>query len=77
LIGILGTLLGVAVGFAVAAVLINVVNVQSFGWTIVFSWRFSEIAVAASIALAAAVAAGWIPARHAAHTPYVEALADE
>jgi putative ABC transport system permease protein len=77
LIGVLGTLLGVAVGFAVAAVLINVVNVQSFGWTIVFSWRFPEIAVAASIALAAAVAAGWIPARHAAHTPYVEALADE
>jgi putative ABC transport system permease protein len=77
LIGVLGTLLGVAVGFAVAAVLINVVNVQSFGWTIVFSWRFPEIAVAALIALAAAVAAGWIPARHAAHTPYLEALTDE
>jgi putative ABC transport system permease protein len=77
LIGVLGTLLGVAVGFAVGAVLINVVNVQSFGWTIVFSWRFPEIAVAASIALAAAVAAGWVPARHAANTPYVEALADE
>ncbi|MFZ5876824.1 MAG: FtsX-like permease family protein [Nitrospirota bacterium] len=77
LIGMLGTVLGVAVGFGVAVVLINVVNVQSFGWTIIFSWRFPEIAVAASIALAAAVTAGWIPARHAANTPYVEALADE
>lgn len=77
LIGVLGTTLGVAVGFGVAAVLINVVNVQSFGWTILFSWRFPEVAVAAAIALAAAVTAGWIPARHAAHTPYVEALADE
>jgi putative ABC transport system permease protein len=77
LIGVLGTTLGVAVGFGVAAVLIHVVNVQSFGWTIMFSWRFPEVAGAAAIALAAAVTAGWIPARHAAHTPYVEALADE
>ncbi|MFZ5863408.1 MAG: FtsX-like permease family protein [Nitrospirota bacterium] len=77
LIGLLGTALGVAVGFGVAVVLIDVVNVQSFGWTILFSWRFSEVAVAATIAPAAAVIAGWIPARHAARTPYVEALTDE
>jgi putative ABC transport system permease protein len=77
LIGMLGTGLGVAVGFGVSLVLIKVVNVQSFGWTILFSWRFPEVLAAAVVALAAAVAAGWIPARHAANTPYVEALADE
>jgi putative ABC transport system permease protein len=77
LIGILGTGLGVAVGFGISLVLIKVVNVQSFGWTILFSWRFPEVLAAAVVALAAAVAAGWIPARHAANTPYVEALADE
>jgi putative ABC transport system permease protein len=77
LIGLLGAALGVAVGFAVSVVLIKVVNVQSFGWTIVFSWRMTEVLAAAALALAAAVAAGWIPARHAARTAYVEALADE
>ncbi|HET8761326.1 MAG TPA: FtsX-like permease family protein [Nitrospiria bacterium] len=77
LIGLLGTGLGVAVGFGISVVLITVVNVQSFGWTILFSWRFPEVLAAALVALAAAVAAGWIPARHAANTPYVEALADE
>jgi putative ABC transport system permease protein len=77
LIGLLGAALGVAVGFAVSVVLIKVVNVQSFGWTIVFSWQAAEVAAAAALALAAAVAAGWIPARHAAKMAFVEALADE
>jgi putative ABC transport system permease protein len=77
LIGILGAALGVAVGFAVSVVLIKVVNVQSFGWTIVFSWRVAEVLAAAALALISAVAAGWIPARHAAKMAYVEALADE
>jgi putative ABC transport system permease protein len=65
------------VGFAVSVVLIKVVNVQSFGWTIVFSWRVAEVLAAAALALISAVAAGWIPARHAAKMAYVEALADE
>lgn len=77
LIGILGIGLGVVVGLGVSIILIKVVNVQSFGWTILFSWPIADIAVAAVIALAAAVTAGWIPARHAANTGYVEALADE
>ncbi len=77
LIGLLGAMLGVAVGFAVSVVLIKVVNVQSFGWTIVFSWRVAEVVAATALALASAVAAGWFPARHAAKMAYVEALADE
>jgi putative ABC transport system permease protein len=77
LIGVVGAGLGMAVGFGISVVLIKVVNVQSFGWTILFSWRFPEVVAAALVAMTAAVMAGWIPARHAANTPYMEALADE
>jgi putative ABC transport system permease protein len=77
LIGLLGSTLGVAVGFAVSLVLIKVINLQSFGWTIVFSWRVPEVLAATLLAIAAAMIAGWIPARHAANMVYLEALADE
>ncbi len=77
LIGLLGAALGLVVGFAVSLVLINVVNLQSFGWTILFSWRVPEVIAAALLAVAAAMAAGWIPARHAANMLYLEALTDE
>jgi putative ABC transport system permease protein len=77
LIGLLGAGLGVCIGLAVSLVLIKVVNVQSFGWTIVFSWRTPEVLVAALLGLASAMLAGWIPARHAANMVYLEALADE
>jgi putative ABC transport system permease protein len=77
LIGLLGATLGVAVGFAVSLVLIKVVNVQSFGWTILFSWRVPEVIAAALLAVASAMVAGWIPARYAANMVYLEALTDE
>ncbi len=77
LIGVLGSALGVAVGFAVSLVLIRVVNLQSFGWTIGFSWGVTDVIGAALLAFAAAVAAGWFPARHAAGLPFVEVLTDE
>lgn len=77
LIGLLGSALGLAVGFAVSLVLIKVVNVQSFGWTILFSWRVPEVIAAAVLAVASAMVAGWIPARHAANMVYLEALTDE
>jgi putative ABC transport system permease protein len=65
------------VGFAVSLVLIRVVNLQSFGWTIGFSWGVTEVIGAALLAFVAAVAAGWFPARHAAGLPFVEVLTDE
>jgi putative ABC transport system permease protein len=77
LIGFLGAALGVCVGLGVSLVLIKVVNVQSFGWTIVFSWQTAEVVAAALLALASAMLAGWLPARYAARMIYLEALADE
>ncbi|MBI3607084.1 MAG: ABC transporter permease [Nitrospirae bacterium] len=77
LIGLVGTVLGAATGFGVALILIRVVNVQSFGWTIRFWWGPTEVLAAAGLAFAAALAAGWLPARHAARSPLVEVLTDE
>jgi putative ABC transport system permease protein len=77
LIGLVGTALGVATGFGVSLILIRVVNVQSFGWTIGFWWEPTEVLAAAGLAFAAALAAGWLPARYAARSPLVEVLTDE
>ncbi|MEW6684181.1 MAG: FtsX-like permease family protein [Nitrospirota bacterium] len=77
LIGLLGGALGVGIGLGVSLVLIKVVNVQSFGWTIIFSWRTPELIAAALLGLASAMLAGWLPARYAANLMYLEALADE
>ena len=77
LIGLVGTVLGVATGFGVALILIRVVNVQSFGWTIRLWWGPTEVLAAAGLAFLAALAAGWLPARHAARSPLVEVLTDE
>ncbi len=77
LIGLVGMALGVATGFGVSLILIRVVNVQSFGWTIGFWWGPTDVLAAAGLAFAAAVAAGWLPARHAARSPLVEVLTDE
>lgn len=77
LIGLVGTALGVATGFGVSLILIRVVNVQSFGWTIGFWWEPTEVMAAAGLAFAAALAAGWLPARYAARSPLVEVLTDE
>lgn len=77
LIGLVGTALGAATGFGVSLILIRVVNVQSFGWTIGFWWEPAEVLAAAGLAFAAALAAGWLPARYAARSPLVEVLTDE
>ncbi len=77
LIGILGSALGAAVGLTVSLVLIRVVNLQSFGWTIGFSWGVPDVIGASLLAFAAAIVAGWLPARHAAGLPFAEILTDE
>jgi putative ABC transport system permease protein len=66
LIGAVSQGIGLAVGFALSLVLIYVINVQSFGWTIQFHlpWAFL---VQASIAVVVATSiAGIYPARRAA-----------
>lgn len=65
LIGAVSQVLGLVVGFALSLLLIYVINVQSFGWTIQFHlpWLFL---LQASLAIVAATAvAGLYPARRA------------
>ncbi len=66
LIGAVSQGIGLAVGFALSLVLIYVINVQSFGWTIQFHLPLAFL-VQASIAVVIATAvAGIYPARRAA-----------
>jgi putative ABC transport system permease protein len=66
--GLLATLalvLGWAMAGALALVLVRVVNVQSFGWTIQFHWPWAYLASATALVWLATVAAGALPARSA------------
>jgi putative ABC transport system permease protein len=66
ILGLLGSLLGLVAGLALAWMLSFVINVSFFGWTISWAtpWRFLLTLPLAVIA--AAVVAGYGPARQAA-----------
>lgn len=63
LLGATSTLTGLAMGYALSWILINVINKQSFGWTIEFHTPVALIAAGLAITFASAVAAGIVPAR--------------
>ncbi len=77
LLGLLSTVLGTAGGIGLGAILVFVINKQSFGWTIQFGFPVGTLSVYLFIVIAAAVAAGWLPARLAARTPIAEAVREE
>jgi putative ABC transport system permease protein len=66
IIGLLGSLLGIAAGLALAWMLSFVINVSFFGWTIAWAtpWKF-RLTLPVGVIVAALVA-GWGPARQAA-----------
>jgi putative ABC transport system permease protein len=66
LLGAASQALGLAVGFALSLVLIYVINVQSFGWTIQFHLPVAFLAQATVAVLVATALAGFFPARQAA-----------
>jgi putative ABC transport system permease protein len=74
LLGLAGTILGLGAGLVLSVLLIEVINKQSFGWTIVFypaPWVWLE---AAGLALLTTLLAGYGPARRAARLPVAEGL---
>lgn len=73
-LGLLGALLGLVGGLLLAVLLVRVVNKQSFGWTIQFLLPPGLLAEAVALALAAALVAGYLPARWAARQPIAEGL---
>lgn len=65
LMGIIASILGVACGCALSLILIYVINVQSFGWTIQIYLPYITIVGAVLLVLFTALVSGWIPARYA------------
>jgi len=76
-LGIIGAVLGVVGGIALAWVLIAVINKQSFGWTIRMTVPLGVLIQATVLAVASAWIAGYVPARWAARQPVVEGLREE
>ncbi len=76
-LGLIGAVLGVMAGLALAWVLISVVNKQSFGWTIRMTIPLEVLIQAVLLAIGAAWIAGYLPARWAARQPLGEGLRDE
>ena len=77
LLGLVGIVLGVAAGAALAAVLIFVINKQSFGWTIQTYLPVGYVALTALLVLVSTVLAGIYPAALAARVSASEALRAE
>ena len=74
LMGLLAGLVAVPLGLVLAAVLVFVVNVRSFGWTLAFVVSPGVLLGAVALAVVAAVVAGLYPAWAMARTPPAEAL---
>ncbi len=65
LMGILASALGITCGFVLALILIYVINLQSFGWTIQVYLPIAAISGAGALVMITALVSGWIPARYA------------
>jgi putative ABC transport system permease protein len=77
LIGLLASVLGLALGASLSLVLIRVVNKQSFGWTIQFHPPLLLLAGALTMVWIVTVVAGLYPARFAALLEPVEVIHEE
>ena len=75
--GLLGTsagLVAMPTGFVLALILIYIINLRSFGWTLSMQLQVGEFAQAFLVALAAALLAGLYPAWRMSRTDPAEAL---
>ncbi len=63
ILGAIGAVLGLLAGLLLAALLIFVINKQSFGWTIQFVVSWGTLVGAVTVAGLAAIVAGYLPAR--------------
>ncbi|MFI5341228.1 MAG: ABC transporter permease [Candidatus Methylomirabilales bacterium] len=74
IMGTLANVLGALSGVALSLILIYVINKQSFGWTIQFTFPARLIADYAALTLVASLAAGCLPAWRASRLPIAEAV---
>ncbi|MGH8094045.1 MAG: FtsX-like permease family protein [Chthoniobacterales bacterium] len=77
MIGLLATVLGVASGLCLSLVLTGVINRAFFGWTVQLAFPWWSLAWTPLWIIAAAVAAGWIPAWRAGRLDIAEAVRSE
>jgi len=77
LLGVAANLLGIAGGLALSAILIYVINFQSFGWTIQMALEPSVFIEALILGILAAVMAGIYPAWRLLRISVAEALRAE
>lgn len=73
-LGLLGGALGVVGGVLLSILLIEVINKQSFGWTIQFKFPISLLVEAVGLSATAALMAGYVPAWWASRQPVAEGL---
>ena len=77
LLGTLGCLSGLLLGFFLSLILIFVINKQSFGWTIRLHWPFALLAGAIALIWCATVLAAYYPARIAVRLNPMEVVREE
>ena len=77
LTGIVGTAAAILAGAAFAALLLGVINPQSFGWTVALEIPVARLAAACVLVLLASIAAGIVPGRIAAAVDPAAALQEE
>jgi putative ABC transport system permease protein len=77
MIGVLASVLGIGAGLCLSLVLTGVINRAFFGWTIQLAFPWGSLAWTPAWIIAAAVAAGWIPAWRAGRLNVTEAVRSE
>lgn len=68
LLALAGLVLGLACGGGLSLVLIHVINLQSFGWTIQMHIPYAQLALACAVLFVCTLLAGVYPAREAGRT---------
>jgi putative ABC transport system permease protein len=74
LLSLLGAILGLVAGLLLGWLLIEVINKQSFGWTIQMMWSWTILFQAVGVSMTAALLASWIPAQLAVRRQVSEGL---
>jgi putative ABC transport system permease protein len=74
LLGLAGATLGVLAGYLLSVLLIEVINKQSFGWTILFYPSPFPVLQAVGLSLVITLISGYGPALRAARLPVAEGL---
>ena len=77
LLGVLASLMGLALGAASSQVLLRVIHKQSFGWSLPLHWPWEFLAAVLGAIVVASVVAGLYPARIGARLVPVEVLRAE